>query len=128
MSMAELGRRVGLSPPAVTERVQRLEQSGVIRGYHIDLSPEALGFPLSAYIRVRPGPGQLARIADLAVQVPEVVECHRITGDDCFLMRVYVRDVAHLETVLDQFLGYGQTNSSVVQSTVVQRRQPPIPG
>jgi Lrp/AsnC family transcriptional regulator, leucine-responsive regulatory protein len=125
--MAELGRRVGLSPPAVTERVQRLEQSGVISGYRTDLSPAALGFPLSVYVRIRPGPGQLIRIAELAKRVPEVAECHRITGDDCFLMRVHVRSVDHLETVLDQFLAYGQTSSSIVQSTVVPPRQPPIP-
>ena len=125
--MSELGRRAGLSAPAVTERVQRLERSGVIAGYRAELDPAALGFPVTAYVRIRPGPGQLQRIAELARQVPEVAECHRITGDDCFIMRVHVGGVGQLETVLDKFLLYGQTSSSIVQSTVVPARPPPLP-
>lgn len=127
ISMSELGRRAGLSPPAVTERVQRLERSGVIAGYRADLDPAALGFPVAAYVRIRPGLGQLQRIAELARQIPEVAECHRITGDDCFILRVHAHAVDQLETVLDKFLLYGQTNTSIVQSTVVALRPPPLP-
>src|SRR6202046_2525800 len=89
ITMSELGRRVGLSAPAVTERVQRLERCGVIAGYRLELDPAALGFPVSAYVRIRPGPGQLRRIAELAATIPAVTECYRITGEDCFIMRVY---------------------------------------
>lgn len=128
ITMSELGRRVGLSPPAVTERVQRLERSGVIAGYRLELDPAALGFPVSAYVRIRPGPGQLRRIAELAAGIPEVTECHRITGEDCFIMRVHARGIDQFETVLDKFLLYGQTTSSIVQSTPVPPRPLPLPG
>ena len=80
LTMSELGRRIGMSSPAVTERVRSLEEAKVIRGFRIDLDPAALGLPICAYVRVRPGPGQLARVGQLAQQIPEVVECHRVTG------------------------------------------------
>jgi len=127
ISMSELGRRVGMSAPAVTERVQRLEEGGVIRGYRVDIDPAAVGYPVAAWVRVRPGPGQLMKIAELATAIPEVVECHRITGEDCFLMKVYVEAVDELETVLDRFLLYGQTTSSIVQSSPVPARPVPLP-
>ena len=122
LSLAELGRRVGLSSPAVAERLQRLEQSGVIRGYRAEVDPAALGYTLSAVIRIRPAPRQLAKVVELARNTPEVVECHRITGEDCFIMRAHLRDVHHLEEVIDQFVVYGQTTTSIVQSSPVPRR------
>src|SRR2546423_15594729 len=90
LTMSELGRRIGMSSPAVTERVRRLEEAGVIRGYRLDLNPVALGLPIAAYIRIRPNSGQLPRIAELAQQIPEVVECHRVTGEDCFILKVHI--------------------------------------
>ena len=128
ITMSELGRRAGLSAPAVTERVQRLERSGVIAGYRLELDPAALGFPVSAYVRIRPGPGQLRRIAELAASLPEVTECHRITGEDCFIMRVYAAAVDQFEAVLDKFLMHGQTTSSIAQSTPVPLGPLPLPG
>jgi Lrp/AsnC family leucine-responsive transcriptional regulator len=122
LSLAELARRVNLSPPAVAERLQRLEATGVIRGYHADIDPVAAGYPLSAMIRVRPAPRQLAKVAELARATPEVVECHRITGEDCFLLKAHVRDVVHLEEVIDSIAVYGQTTTSIMQSSPVPRR------
>jgi Lrp/AsnC family leucine-responsive transcriptional regulator len=122
LSLAELGRRVGLSPPAVTERLQRLEADRVIRAYHADIDPRALGLSLTAVIRVRPAPGQLTNVADLARETEEVVECHRVTGDDCYFMKAHVRDVTHLEQVIDRFVVLGQTTTSIVQSSPVPRR------
>jgi len=122
LSLAELGRRVGLSPPAVAERVQRLEQQGVIVGYRAEIDPRALGLSLSAVIRVRPAPGQLANVAGLARDTPEVVDCRRVTGDDCYVMTAHVRDVEHLEEVIDHFVALGQTTTSIVQSAPVPRR------
>ena len=122
LTMAELGRRVGLSAPAVTERVQRLEAEGVIRGYRAEVDPEAVGFSLGAILRVRPASRQIAKVADLARETPEVLECHRITGDDCFLMRLALRDVRHLEEVIDRFTAFGQTTTSIVQSSPVPAR------
>jgi Lrp/AsnC family leucine-responsive transcriptional regulator len=122
VSLAELGRRVGLSSPAVAERLQRLEQERVILGYHAELNPRALGFALSAVIRVRPAPRQLSRVADLARATPEVVECRRITGEDCYIVHAHVRSVEHLEEVIDRFAAYGQTTTSIVQSSPVPTR------
>jgi Lrp/AsnC family transcriptional regulator, leucine-responsive regulatory protein len=122
LTMAELGRRVGLSAPAVTERLARLEDRGVIRGYHADVDPRALGLALSAVVRIRPAPGQLQNVADAAVKTPEVVECTRITGEDCYIMRAHVRDVEHLEEVIDRFAVLGQTTTSIVQSSPVPAR------
>jgi Lrp/AsnC family transcriptional regulator, leucine-responsive regulatory protein len=122
LSLAELGRRVGLSPPAVAERVQRLEQQGVILGYRAEINPRALGLSLSAVIRVRPAPGQLANVAELAQDTAEVVDCRRVTGDDCYVMTAHVRDVEHLEEVIDRFVALGQTTTSIVQSAPVPPR------
>ena len=122
VSIAELGRRVGLSSPAVADRIQRLEQFGVIRGYHADIDPRALGLVLGAIVRVRPAPGQLKNVAELAQRTPEVVECHRITGEDCYILRAHVRDVGHLEEVIDHFVALGQTTTSIMQSSPVERR------
>jgi Lrp/AsnC family leucine-responsive transcriptional regulator len=119
-----LARRVGMSAPAVRERVARLEEAGVIRGYRLDIDPAAIGLPVAAWVRVRPGPGQLPRVADLAARTPQVSECHRISGDDCFLLKVHVAAIEELERVLDAFLLHGQTISSFVVATPVPPRNP----
>jgi Lrp/AsnC family leucine-responsive transcriptional regulator len=122
LSLAELGRRVGLSPPAVADRVRRLTDEGVIRGFRTDVDPRALGYALSAIVRIRPAPRQLRKVADLARATPEVVECHRITGEDCFFVKAHVRDVEHLEEVIDRFTVFGQTTTSVMQTSPVPLR------
>jgi Lrp/AsnC family leucine-responsive transcriptional regulator len=122
LSLAELGRRVGLSSPAVAERLQRLEREQVIIGYHARLNPRKLGMALTAVIRVRPGPRQLRAVAEVAQKTPEVVDCRRITGEDCYIITAHVRDVDHLEEVIDRFAVYGQTTTSIVQSSPVSDR------
>ena len=121
-SLAELGRRVGLSAPAVGERLRRLEEDGVITGYRAEVDPRRLGLSLGVQIRVRPAPRNLKPVAELARQAAEVVECHRVTGDDCYVLTAYVRDVTHLEELIDQFAAYGQTTTAVMQSSPVPRR------
>jgi Lrp/AsnC family leucine-responsive transcriptional regulator len=121
LSLAELGRRVGLTAPAVAERLARLEETGVIRGYHADVDPRALGLELSVVLRIRPAARMIAKVAELARATPEVTECHRVTGEDCFVMRLHVRDVLHLEELIDSFVLYGQTTTSIIQSS-------PVPG
>jgi Lrp/AsnC family transcriptional regulator, leucine-responsive regulatory protein len=128
LSLAELGRRVGLSSPAVADRLERLEQAGVITGYSADIDPRALGYELAVVLRIRPAPRELKKVAELAARTPEVVECHRITGDDCYLMKAHVRDVDHMEEVIDRFAVYGQTTTSIVQSSPVPRRGLRTPG
>jgi Lrp/AsnC family leucine-responsive transcriptional regulator len=124
-SLAELGRRVGLSAPAVAERLRRLEDEGVVTGYRAEVDPRRLGYALGVIVRVRPAPRQLAAVAQLARDTPEVVECHRVTGDDCYVMTAYVRDVVHLEALIDEFAAYGQTTSAIMQSSPVPRRALP---
>ena len=127
ITMSALARRVGMSAPAVTERVQRLERAGVITGYRVEVSPAALGFPVTAFVRVRPTAGQLPKVAGLAASLPQVTECHRITGEDCFLLKMHAATVEQVEDILDQFLLYGQTVTSIVVSTPVPLRPLAIP-
>jgi len=127
LSTSELARRVGLSAPAVRERILRLEESGIIRGYRLELDPAALGYPVAAFVRVRPAPGQLPRLVELARSMADVVECHRITGDDCFVLKLHLRSIDELDKVLDQLLVYGQTTTSIIQSTPVPLRSLPLP-
>ena len=127
VSFAELGRRVSLSPPAVAERVQRLERQGVITGYRAEIDPRAVGYPLTAIVRVKPAPGQLTRIPELAAEIPEVGECHRITGEDCFFLKVHLRSIEDLSELLDQFLVYGDTTTSLINASPITRRDPPVP-
>jgi Lrp/AsnC family transcriptional regulator, leucine-responsive regulatory protein len=126
-SITALARRVGLSAPATRERLLRLEEAGVIKGWRVELDPQALGFPIAVLIRVRPMPGQLPKIAKLAQSLPQVTECHRITGEDCFLMRVHLRALEELDGLIDKFLAYGQTTTSIVQSSPVAPRSLPLP-
>jgi Lrp/AsnC family transcriptional regulator, leucine-responsive regulatory protein len=127
LTMSELGRRIGMSSPAVTERVRRLEEAGVICGYRLEVNPAALGLPIAVYIRIRPNPGQLPKVAELAQQIPEVVECHRVTGEDCFVLKAYIPAIGQLDRLLDTFLLYGSTTTSIIQSSPVPLRPPPLP-
>ena len=119
VTMAELGRRVNLSAPAVGERVQRLEESGVITGYSAVVDPRAIGYPIAAIVRIRPARRQLHK-------VPEVVECHRVTGEDCYIARLHLRSMDDLERILDRFAAVGQTTTSIVHSAPVPRRSLPL--
>lgn len=126
VSLAELGRRIGLSSPAIAERVQRLERVGVITGYRAEIDPRALGYDMTAIVRIKPAPGQLAKIPELARQIPEVGECHRITGEDCFYLRVHLRSIEALSDLLDRFLVYGETTTSLINASPIPRRDPPV--
>ncbi len=124
VSAAELARRVGMSAPAVRERIARLEEARVIRGYRLDVDPAALGLPVAAWVRLRLGLGQLPKVTELAARLPEVSECHRISGEDCFLLKVHAPSIEAMEDVLDRFLLHGQTISSFIVSTPVPQRLP----
>jgi Lrp/AsnC family leucine-responsive transcriptional regulator len=127
LGISELARRVGMSAPAVRERVQRLEDTGVIAGYRLALDPKALGYTVMVFIRIRPNPGQLQIIADIARDMTNVVECHRITGEDCFIVKAYLHDLDELDGVLDRFLVHGHTTTSIAQSSPVPGRSLPLP-
>ena len=127
LAIAELARRVELSGPAVADRLQRLEAAGVIAGYRLDVSPAALGRPLGAYVRIRPGPGQVGTIIELAERTPQVVECHRVTGEENVLMKVQAADTDELTEVVDLFFALGQITTSIVQRSPVPPRSVPLP-
>lgn len=126
IAMSALGRIVEMSAPAVTERVQRLEQTGVITGYTVTLDPEALGYSVTAFTRIKPTPGQVPKIIQIVETIPEISECHRITGEDCFLMKIHAHSIQDIERVLDQVALFGQTVTSIVQSSPVPPRALPI--
>ena len=126
LTIAELGRRINLSAPAVAERIQRLERAGVICGYRADVDPKAIGFPIRVIVRIRPTTRQLHRIPELAEEIPQVVECHRITGEDCFFVDLHLRSMDELEPILDRFIVFGQTTTSIVHSSPVTRRPLPL--
>ena len=117
LSFAELGRRVGLSAPAVAERVRRLEDLGIIAGYTAMVDRTRLGYGLTAFIRLRTSSDRYGRIAELASSMPEVLECHHVTGEDGFVMKVIARSVSHLDAVIVRLAPFAQTTSSIVLST-----------
>ena len=125
-SVAELARMVEMSPPSVSERLRRLEEAGVIQGYTVRVDPAALGRPLVAWLRVKPLPGKLVQVVEILRGLPEIVECDRITGEDCFLARACVRSVGELERMIDTIIPFAATNTSIVQSSPVERRLPPV--
>jgi Lrp/AsnC family leucine-responsive transcriptional regulator len=124
LSWAELGRRVGLTTPAVAERVYRLEKLGVIRGFHADINLERLGMPILIFVRISiGGPEQLVRtFLAQAKSWQEVLECHRVTGSDSFIVKARVVSVEHLERFLDKMGHYGTTSTSTVLSSPVLQR------
>jgi Lrp/AsnC family transcriptional regulator, leucine-responsive regulatory protein len=122
ISFAELGRRVGLSIPAVTERVRRMENAGIITGYHAGVNPEKAGYPITAFIRMSITGNVSARIIALVEELSEVDECHRGTGGDSFIMKVRVASVSHLEHLIEKLLPFGTTTTSIVLSSPVTKR------
>jgi len=124
--MSELARRIGMSNPAVKERVLRLEESGVLEGYRLELNPRELGYNVMAFVRVRPLPGHVNRISELVQSIPQVTECHRITGEDCFILKLYLKEISDLDRLLNRVLAHGQTTTSIVQSSPVPLRSLPI--
>jgi Lrp/AsnC family leucine-responsive transcriptional regulator len=122
ISFAELGRRVGLSIPAVTERVRRMEEAEIITGYHAAVAPEKVGFPIQAFIRMSISGDASAKATELMKRLSEVVECHRGTGSDSFILKVRLQSIAHLEHVIEQLLPFGVTTTSIILSSPVTRR------
>jgi len=123
-TIAELARFVGLSAPSVAERLRRLQENGVIQAYETRLDAKALGLPLSAWLRIRPVPGELARVADIVRALPQITQCDRVTGEDCFIALVHVASMAELEQVIDRIIPFAMTNTAIIQSSPVKPRSP----
>lgn len=126
MSLKVLSARVGLTSPSTAERVKRLEERGVIQGYGAHVNLAALGYTLQALVRVRPMPGMLHKVDKMIQAIPECIECDKVTGEDCFVMRLVVRSIEQLDELLDGLAEYAQSNTAIVKSSPVKRRLPPI--
>ncbi|WP_439496520.1 Lrp/AsnC family transcriptional regulator [Bosea sp. (in: a-proteobacteria)] len=126
ISLKELALRVKLSSPSVSERLRRLEERGVIRAFTVDIDPQALGYQLQAIVRIRPLPGKLHAVRQLIEEIPEFGECDKVTGDDCFIGRLYLRSIEQLDQILDRIADKAETSSAIVKSQPVRRRLPPL--
>lgn len=122
ISFAELGRRVGLTTPAVIERIRKLEDASIITGYRVEIDTAKVGLPITAFIRMSITGVDYSHIIEVASGSAEVLECHRGTGNDSFIMKVAVADVGHLQTLIDKLTPYGITTTSIVLSSPVTRR------
>jgi Lrp/AsnC family leucine-responsive transcriptional regulator len=126
MTIRDISEKIGLSSPSIKERILKLEDAGAIKGYTINVNPEVFGLAVAAHVRMRAIPGQVQRLAQLLNDTPEVVEADRVTGEDCFLAKVIVSDVQHLETVIDRFVPFSSTDTAIIQSSTVPRRLPKL--
>ncbi|SDT30339.1 Lrp/AsnC family transcriptional regulator [Pseudomonas fuscovaginae UPB0736] len=125
-SLKALAQISGLSAPSVAERLRRLEERGVIKGYTVEVEPRAFGYLLQAIVRIRPLPGQLHEVERQIQAIPEFTECDKVTGEDCFIARLHVRDMEQLDILLDRLNSHAETNTAIVKKTPVKRRLPPM--
>lgn len=126
MSLKELAAEAGLSSPGVSERIRRLQDRGVIRGFTADVDPKALGYSLQAIVRIRPLPGKLHIVQQLLQDIPEFCECDKVTGEDCFVARLAVPSIELLDGILDKISDKAETSTSIVKSQPIKRRPPPL--
>jgi Lrp/AsnC family leucine-responsive transcriptional regulator len=123
ISFSELGRRVSLTPPAVAERIRRMEEAGLITGYRAQVALDQIGYPISAFVRMRArGERGCSILGEFVEEVPEVVEANRVTGEDSYIMKVVVRSVEHLQELIDRLMPYGETVTALVLSSPVTHR------
>lgn len=126
ISLKELSQRIGLSSPSTAQRLRRIEERGILKSSTIDLDPKALGYSLQVIVRINPLPGALHLVEQAIRDTPEFVECDKVTGEDCFIGRLWVRSVEHLDHVLDRISERAQTNTAIIKATPVKRRLPPL--
>src|SRR5687768_10756380 len=122
VSYTELGRRVALTAPAVADRVRRLEEAGVIKGFHADVDAAKVGFPITAFVRWTSSGPDCSHLGEVAKEIPEIVECNRVTGEASYVLKILARSVGHLEQLIDGLMPYGSTITSVVLSSPVVHR------
>ena len=126
ISLKELAGAVGLASPTIAERVKRLEERSYILGYTTVLDQRRLGYPLQALVRINPLPGSLHEVERMVQDIPEFVECDRVTGEDCLVGRLYIRTIEELDSILDRFHEKARTNTAIVKGQPVKRRLPPL--
>ncbi|SCK18925.1 Lrp/AsnC family transcriptional regulator [Vogesella sp. LIG4] len=125
-SLAELARQLKMSGPSVSERLKRLEEQGAIRGYTPELDWQQWGYSLQAMVRLRPLPGQLKALEARIVATPQITECDKVTGEDCYIARLLLRDIGQLDAILDDFAELATSTTSIVKASPVLRRLPPL--
>ncbi len=125
-SLKALAQISGLSSPSVAERLRKLEEKGVLKGYGVEVDPRAFGYQLQAIVRIRPLPGQLHEVERQIQATPQFTECDKVTGEDCFIARLHVRSMEQLDEILDHINVYALTNTAIVKKTTVKRRLPPM--
>ena len=125
-SLKTLASLSGLSSPSVAERIRKLEEREVIKGYAVEVDPKAFGYQLQAIIRIRPLPGQLQEVERQIQNIPQFTECDKVTGDDCFIARLHVRSIEQLDSLLDGLNAYAETNTAIIKKSPVKRRLPPM--
>ncbi|WP_019407822.1 Lrp/AsnC family transcriptional regulator [Pseudomonas psychrophila] len=125
-SLKALAALSGLSSPSVAERIRKLEEREVIKGYTVEVDPKAFGYQLQAIIRIRPLPGQLQEVERQIQNIPQFTECDKVTGEDCFIARLCVRSIEQLDTLLDNLNAYAETNTAIIKKSPVKRRLPPM--
>ncbi|KAB0550502.1 Lrp/AsnC family transcriptional regulator [Pseudomonas argentinensis] len=123
-SLKALAQISGLSSPSVAERLRKLEEKGVLKGYGVEVDPRAFGYQLQAIVRIRPLPGQLHEVERQIQATPQFTECDKVTGEDCFIARLHVRSMEQLDEILDHINVYALTNTAIVKKTTVKRRLP----
>jgi Lrp/AsnC family leucine-responsive transcriptional regulator len=126
ISLKELAADVNLSAPSTSERLKRLEERQVIRAFTIEVDPKALGYTLQAIVRIRPRPGQFHPVQQMVGEIPQICECDKITGDDCFFARLHVRSIEELDEIVDRIGEKAETNTVIVKSQPLKRRLPPL--
>ncbi|WP_119388561.1 Lrp/AsnC family transcriptional regulator [Taklimakanibacter lacteus] len=126
ISLKELAARVNLSSPSASERLRRLEDRGVIRAFTVEVEPQTLGYTLQAIVRIRPLPGQLSRVQKLIEEIPQFTECDKVTGDDCFIARLFVRSITEMDEIIDRIGDKAETNTAIVKAQLLKRRLPPL--
>ena len=122
ITFAELGRRINLTTPAVIERIRKLEDAKIITGYRAEIDAAKIGLPIAAFIRMSISGVDYSKIIEVAERSTEVLECHRGTGGDSFILKVAVADVEHLQNLIDKFTPYGITTTSIVLSSPIKSR------
>ena len=126
ISMRDLAGLVGMSAPGIKDRIRRLEDIGAIVGYTVKLDPKIVGYALQAIVRVKPLPGQLHRVEKIIQDMLACTECDKVTGEDCFIVRLSLRSIDELDPLLAPLSDRAETNSSIVKATTVSRRNPPL--
>ncbi len=121
-TFSKIGKRVGLSSPAVAERIYKMEESGIINGYHTDINPNIFGHTIMAFITITTQPGKYQKIYSFAEKEKEIIECHHISGNESLIMKVVSASIPHLENIVEKLSKFGETKSAIVLSSPVNKK------